>query len=56
LFERPFDPEVVADLKADLLDQREKVQSFFSAGRLQVKGWRGQELEAAIFSAWIPLP
>jgi outer membrane lipoprotein-sorting protein len=56
LFERPFDPEAVAALKADLLDQREKVQSFLSAGRLQVKGWRSQELEAAIFSAWISSP
>jgi hypothetical protein len=56
LFERPFDPEVVADLKSDLLDQSEKVQSLFSSGRLQVRGWRGQELEATIFSAWVRSP
>jgi hypothetical protein len=56
LFERPFDPKDVAVLKAELLDQREKVQSFFSAGRLQVKGRQGQELEAAIFTAWNSSP
>jgi hypothetical protein len=56
LSERPFDPEAVAALKADLTDQRNKVQSFFSVGRLQVKAWQGQDLEAAIFSAWTPSP
>jgi hypothetical protein len=56
LFERPFDPEAVAALRADLLDQSERVKSVFSAGQLLVKGWRGQDLEAAVFSAWLPSP
>lgn len=56
MFEKPFDPESVATLKAHLLDQSRKVESLFSVGRLQVKGWQGQEIEAAIFSAWIPSP
>jgi len=56
LFERPFEPEAVEALKADLMDQRERVQSFFSVGRLQVKGWQGQDLDAAIFSAWTLSP
>lgn len=56
LFERPFEPEAVAVLKAGLLEQREKVQSFFSVGRLQVKGRQGREMDAAVFSAWTHSP
>lgn len=56
LFEKPFDSESVANLKAHLLEQSEKVESLFSVGRLEVKGWQGHEIEAAIFSAWIPSP
>jgi hypothetical protein len=51
LFEAPFDPQSVAALVADLKDQNEKVHSFFSSGRLWVKGWQGEEGEASIFSA-----
>jgi hypothetical protein len=56
LLERPFDAGTVAALTADMLDQSGKVRSVFSAGNLQVKGWRGQDFEAAVFSAWIPSP
>ena len=56
LFERPFDPDAVAILKADLEEQRDRVRSFFSAGRLQVKGWQGRDVEADVFSAWTASP
>lgn len=56
LFERPFDPDAVAVLKAGLEEQRDRVRSFFSAGRLQVKGWQGRDVEAAVFSAWTASP
>lgn len=56
LFERPFDPDAVAALKADLQEQRDRVHSFFSVGRLQVKGWHGRDLDASVFSAWTCSP
>jgi hypothetical protein len=56
LFEKPFDPEAAATLKTHLLEQSRKVESLFSVGRLEVKGWQGREIEAAIFSAWTPSP
>jgi hypothetical protein len=50
LFATPFDQQAVAALVSDLQSQNDRVHSFFSSGRLWVKGWDGEE-EAAIFSA-----
>lgn len=56
LFESRFDPQTVAALVTDLQDQNEKVRTFFSSGRLWVKGWQGEEGEATIFSAGARAP
>jgi len=56
LFETPFDPQSVTALVADLEEQNDKVHSFFSSGRLWVKGRQGEEEEANIFSAGTRTP
>lgn len=55
-FERPFDSEAVAFLTGELRAQNEKVQSFFSVGRLQARGWQGEAGEAATFCAGTTSP
>jgi hypothetical protein len=51
LFEAPYDQQSMAALVKELQDQNKKVDTFFSSGRLWVKGWYGEEGEANIFSA-----
>jgi len=53
LFEPPLDPTSVAALVEDLQTQNAGVQTFFSSGRLWVKGRHGEEGEANVFSAAI---
>lgn len=54
--EKPFDPETAAALTAELRSQNDRVQSFFSVGRLQVRGWQGEEGEASTFCAGTASP
>lgn len=56
LSERPFDPQSVTVLVADLQEQRERVQSFLSSGRLWVKGGQGEAEEVNLFSAGTRTP
>lgn len=51
LFEPPLDPQSVATLVNHLQEQNENVRTFFSNGRLWVKGRHGEEGEATVFSA-----
>jgi hypothetical protein len=51
LFESPLDERALTVVIADLKKQNQEVQSFFSSGRLWVKGWYGDEGEANVFAA-----
>jgi hypothetical protein len=56
LFERPLNERALSVVVADLKKQNEGVQSFFSSGRLWVKGWNGNDGEANIFAATTSAP
>jgi hypothetical protein len=56
LFESPLDERALTVVVADLKEENEKVQSFFSSGRLWVKGWYGDDGEANIFAATTRAP
>jgi hypothetical protein len=56
LFERPLNERALAVVVADLKKQNEGIQSFFSSGRLWVKGWYGDDGEANIFAATTTAP
>jgi hypothetical protein len=51
LFEKPLSERALGVVVADLKKQNQDVQSFFSSGRLWVKGWYGGDGEADIFAA-----
>jgi hypothetical protein len=56
LFETPLDERALGIVVADLREQDQKVRSFFSSGRLWVKGWYGDDGEANIFAATTTSP
>jgi len=51
LYEAPFDEQATAALVRELYDQNKNVHTFFSTGRLWVKGRYGEEGEVNVFSA-----